>query len=265
MSVLGRIVEKKMERLSHVKARIPISDLRARIRDTERPYDFRNAIKRERGNIRLIAEIKKASPSKGVIREDFDLFKISKAYEDKAVDAVSVLTEEDFFRGHLHDIAAVKKIVRRPVLRKDFIFDEYQIYESRAYGADAVLLIASLLDRVQAEEYLHCSNELQLSVLFEVHNLDELEKALYLDAEIIGINNRDLNTLAVDLNTTFLLKQEIPPDRVVVSESGIKTRGDVLRLEAAGIDAILVGTALIESSDIGKKIDELRGSEGEQK
>jgi indole-3-glycerol phosphate synthase len=265
MSVLERIVEKKRERLKLLKGRVPLSEIRSMSLDTERPRDFRNAIKRGAGGIRLIAEIKRASPSKGVIREDFDPEGIAAIYEEKAVDAISVLTEEDFFKGHLQDLAAVKKIVTRPVLRKDFIFDEYQIYESRAYGADAILLIASLLDRVQAEEYLHCSSELQLSVLFEVHSPEELERALYLDAGIIGINNRDLNTLTVDLNRTLMLKREIPPDRVVVSESGIKTRGDVLRLEAAGIDAILVGTAFIESNDIGKKIDELMGSEGEQK
>ncbi|GAB4412201.1 MAG: indole-3-glycerol phosphate synthase TrpC [Thermodesulfovibrionales bacterium] len=265
MSVLNVIVEKKRERLVYAKSKVPLHDLKARIPDMEKPLDFRAAIKRGEGNIRLIAEIKKASPSKGVIREDFDLQKIAEIYEEKAVNAVSVLTEEDFFQGHLNNIVSVKKILTRPVLRKDFIFDEYQIYESRAYGADAVLLIASILERIQAEEYLHLCSELGLSVVFEVHNFDELEKALYLDAGIIGINNRDLKTLKVDLNTTFLLKQEIPPDRVIVSESGIRTRGDVLRLEAAGIDAVLVGTALIESSDIGKKIDELRGSEGEQK
>lgn len=252
-------MEKKGEKVGYAKSRVPLSDLKARIPDIEKPRDFKTAIKRGTGHIRLIAEIKKSSPSKGLIREDFDLLKIAKVYENKAVDAISVVTEEDFFSGDLNHIPAVKKAVTRPVLRKDFIFDEYQIYESRAHGADAVLLMASLLDRNQAEEYLHLSSDLGLSVLFEIHDTDELEKALRLDAEIIGINNRDLKTLNLDLETTFMLRKKIPPDRIVVSESGIRTRDDVLRLEKKRLDAMLIGTTLMESQDIGKKIDELRG------
>jgi len=260
VSILDRITEKKRERLDYVKGKVPLSDLRAQIADAEKPRDFRSAIRKEKGQIRLIAEIKQASPSKGAIRKDFDLQGIARIYEEKPVDAVSVLTEEDFFCGDLKYIPLVKGFVTKPLLRKDFIFDEYQIYESRAWGADAILLIASLLERVQAEEYLALCNELGLSVLFEVHYLDELEKALRVNADILGINNRDLKTLAVDLNTTFLLKREIPPDRTVVSESGIKTRDDMLRLDDAGVDAVLVGTSLMEAEDIGKKIDELKGS-----
>lgn len=259
MSILGRIVEKKREKVGYAKSRVPLSDLKARIPDIEKPRDFKTAIKRGTGRIRLIAEIKKSSPSKGVIRRDFDSVKIAKIYEDKAVDAISVVTEEDFFSGDLNYVPAVKRAVTRPVLRKDFIFDEYQIYESRAYEADAVLLIASLLDRSRAEEYLHLSSDLGLSVLFEIHDTDELEEALRLDAEIIGINNRDLKTLNLDLETTFMLRKEIPPDRIVVSESGIRTRDDVVRIEEKKLDAMLIGTTLVESQDIGKKIDELRG------
>ncbi|MFN3480455.1 MAG: indole-3-glycerol phosphate synthase TrpC, partial [Thermodesulfovibrionales bacterium] len=149
-----------------------------------------------------------------------------------------------------------------PVLRKDFIFDDYQIYESRAFGADAILLIGAILEREQAEEYLHMAREIGLAILFEIHDYHDLEKALRIEADIIGINNRDLKTLRVDLNTTFLLKKEIPPERVTVSESGIKSREDVLRLNLAGIDAMLIGTTLMESEDIGKKIEELRITEG---
>ena len=259
MSILDRITGKKRERLIYAKGEVPLRDLKARIPDIERPRDFRTAIRRGEGHIRVIAEIKKASPSGGVIRQDFNLLDIAHIYEEKAVDAISVLTEEDFFLGDIRHVPVVKQAVTRPVLRKDFIIDEYQIYESRVYGADALLLIASLLGRSQAEEYLQLSAELGLSVLFEVHNLDELEKAMRLNADIIGINNRDLNTLSVDLHTTSSLKKEIPSGRIVVSESGIKTRNDVLHLDTCGVDAVLIGTSLMTSRDIGKKLDELRG------
>ncbi|MFN3396295.1 MAG: indole-3-glycerol phosphate synthase TrpC [Thermodesulfovibrionales bacterium] len=257
MSILDGIIEKKKERLRHVKSKTSLSEIKAMISGLDSTRDFKKAIKREK-NIRLIAEIKKASPSKGIIRADFDLERIVSIYEEKAVDAISVITEEDFFLGSTDYIKIVKDRVTRPVLRKDFIFDDYQIYESRAFGADAILLIGAILDRVQAEEYLHMARELGLAVLFEVHDYHDLEKALRIDADIIGINNRDLKTLMVDINTTFLLKKEIPSDRLTVSESGIKSREDVLRLDLAGIDAMLVGTTLMESEDIGKKIEELR-------
>lgn len=259
MSILDRITGKKKERLDFIKGRVSRGDLKSRIADAEKPRDFRSAVGREKGRIRLIAEIKQASPSRGAIRRDFDPQAIAALYEKKLVDAVSVLTEEDFFCGDLKYIPSVKEVTTKPVLRKDFIFDEYQILESRAWGADAILLIASSLDRVQAEEYLDLSRQLGLSVLFEVHSFDELEKALRVNAEIIGINNRNLETLSVDINTTFLLKREIPSDRIVVSESGIKTREDMMRLAEGGVDAVLIGTSLMEAEDIGKKIDELMG------
>ena len=258
MSILQQIVCRKRERLNQAKGKVFLGEFKARIAGLEGPRDFRSAVKREE-RIRLIAEIKRASPSRGIIRGDFDLKEIATVYEEKDVDAVSVLTEEDFFLGELNHIPSVKRIVSRPVLRKDFIFDEYQVYESRVYGADAILLIASLLERTQAEEYIHLSRELGLSVLFEVHDLWELEQALRIDTDIIGINNRDLKTLKVDLSTTYKLKREIPSGKIVVSESGIKTREDVIRLQEAGVDAILVGTALMESEDIGGKIEELMG------
>jgi indole-3-glycerol phosphate synthase len=177
------------------------------------------------------------------------------------VNAISVLTEEDFFQGRLEFLADVKTISLLPVLRKDFIVDEYQIVEARANQADAILLIAALLDAGQAGEYIHMAKEFGMAVLFEVHDQGELEMALEIDAPIIGINNRNLKTLQIDLNTTFTMKREIPADRIVVSESGIRTRDDVIRLEEAGVDAMLIGTSLMESRDIGGKIDELRGAE----
>jgi indole-3-glycerol phosphate synthase len=260
VGILSEIISKKRERLKDAKAMIPMRDLRTKIGDIEESRDFKTAIKRSPDEeIKLIAEIKKASPTKGVIRSEFNHLSIARTYEEKAVSAVSILTEEDFFHGNLKFLSEVKKVLTKPVLRKDFIFDEYQIYESRANEADAILIIAAILNKNQAAEYLHLSKELGLSVIFEVHNFKELEMALLIDSDIIGINNRDLKTLQVNINTTFELKKEIPSDKVTISESGIKTRKDVKRLQEAGIDSILVGTALMEAEDIGKKIDELMG------
>ena len=259
MSVLRKIVEQKKNRVSYAKSVTPLASLKNTIRNVPEPKDFAKVLKRNNSPIKLIAEIKKASPSKGLIRADFSHIAIASIYESKKVDAVSVLTEEDFFQGKLEFLEDVKKIVSCPVLRKDFIFDEYQIYEARAKTADAILLIASILELKQAEEYLHLAQELGLSVLFEVHDFAELETALRINAPVIGINNRNLKTLAIDLDTTFELQKEIPGDRTVVSESGIKTRDVVLRLEEAGVDAMLIGTSLMESGEIAKKIDVLRG------
>lgn len=257
MDVLKKIVEAKSKRLEHAKSLCPVNELKDRLWDIEKARDFKSAVKRNSEGIRLIAEIKKASPSKGVIKKDFDPIKIASIYNEKPVSAISVLTEEDFFQGHLSYIKAVKDIASKPVLRKDFIFDEYQIYESRANHADAVLLIGAILEKNQAEEYLHLSREIGLSVLFEVHDEDDIEKALLINAEIIGINNRNLKTLNIDLSTTLRLKKNIPADKIIVSESGINNRDDVLRLQDAGIDAMLIGTSLMEARDIGEKIDEL--------
>lgn len=260
MSILDAIVHKKRERLSRANAVTSLAGLRTVIKDIPITLNFEQAIKRSEGQIRLIAEVKKASPSKGLIRQDFDHKDIAKIYREKNVNAISVLTEEDFFQGRLEFLAEVKTLSLLPVLRKDFIFDEYQIYEARANQADAILLIAAILDESQAEEYMHISRELGLAVLFEVHDHKELEMALRISAPVIGINNRNLKTLQIDMNTALELKKEIPLDRIIVSESGIRTREDVLRLEQAGIDAMLIGTSLMEAADIGRKIEELRGT-----
>lgn len=260
MGILDEIVAKKKERLSLAKSRAPLSALKPRISGIEKPRDFKAALQRKPDErIKLIAEIKKASPSKGVIRENFNPVEIASVY-GKQASAISILTEEDFFQGNLEFIPKVKKVTTIPLLRKDFIFDEYQIYESRANEADAILLIAAILDKNQAGEYLHLAKELGLSVLFEVHDHKELEMALYIDADIIGINNRNLKTLKIDIKTTFEIKKESPAGKIIVSESGIKTRDDILRLEASGIDAVLIGTSFMEAKDIGKKIEELFGS-----
>jgi indole-3-glycerol phosphate synthase len=259
MTILETIVEKKRERLSSAKYRTSLTELKSLAGDIEPARDFYGAIKRRTSGIRIIAEIKRASPSKGLIRASFDHRAIASLYEEKKVNAVSVITEEDFFGGRLDFLSDVRKATTRPVLRKDFIFDEYQIYEARAHGADAFLLIAGILDIGQAAEYLALAQELGMAVLFEVHDHAELEKALTVNAPVIGVNNRNLGTLTVDLATSLTLKKEIPKDRIVVSESGIQTREDVLKVESAGIDAILVGTCLMESPDIGAKLDQLTG------
>ncbi|MBZ0156394.1 MAG: indole-3-glycerol phosphate synthase TrpC [Alphaproteobacteria bacterium] len=260
MSILDTIAARKAERLRDTKRKTPLPELRGRLQECDAPRDFRGAVRRKNeGALRLIAELKKASPSKGLIRKDFDPVSIASLYERKGADALSVLTEEDFFQGHLSFLREVRQNTALPLLRKDFIFDAYQIYEARVNGADALLLIAALLERNQAQEYLHLAAELGLQVLFEVHDEEELEKALLVNAEIIGINNRDLKTLEIDLSTTLRLRKEIPPGKIVVSESGIRTRSDVERLREAGVDTLLVGTSLMQSEDIGRKIDELLG------
>ena len=257
MGILSEIVKRTKERVKDRKVKIPLHDIKSMIGDGQKPMDFSAAIKRRPDeHIKLIAEIKKASPSKGIIRTDFDHLSIARIYEKKAVSAVSVLTEEDYFHGNLLFISDVRKVLTKPILRKDFICDAYQIYESRAYEADAILLIAAILDKNQAHEYLHISGELGLHVIFEVHDLKELEMALSLNSKIIGINNRDLKTLQVDIQKTFDLAKELPSGKIIISESGIRTREDVKRLEHEGVDALLIGTALMEADDIGKKIDE---------
>jgi indole-3-glycerol phosphate synthase len=265
MSILNKILEKKRERLGAARAKTPLKDIRKRAEEAAAAgaaRDFTAALTRAPGQsqrVRLIAELKKASPSKGLIRHDFDPRAIARVYAQKNAAAISVLTEEDFFMGDLEYLSAVRKITSCPLLRKDFIFDEYQVYETLSAGADAALLIAAALSRGQAGDLMAISKSLGLAVLFEVHNMKELETAMYLECPVIGINNRSLETLEVDLKTTFELLREIPGGRITVSESGIKTADDVKRLGDAGVHAILVGTRFMESPDIAAAIDELMG------
>jgi indole-3-glycerol phosphate synthase len=260
MSVLDEILRSKREELKDTKILVPLADLKARVRDMEPTIPFKDAIVRNnQGSIRLIAEVKKASPSKGIIRQDFDIESIISIYNKKDVSAISIITESKFFSGDLNFIQRARSRTRKPILRKDFIFDEYQIYESRACGADAVLLIVAALERPQLYDLYALAKELSLECLVEVHNLKELDTALYCNAEIIGINNRNLSTLEVDISTTKDLIKDIPRGKVTVSESGIDSYAQVRELEAVGVDAILVGTSIMESPDIEKKIDELMG------
>ncbi|GAB4541729.1 MAG: indole-3-glycerol phosphate synthase TrpC [Thermodesulfovibrionia bacterium] len=260
--MLEEILRNKREEIKERKMSVSLRELKDRARDAQPTRNLKDAIKRKGGPLRLIAEVKRASPSSGIIRTDFNLNEILSIYEERGVDAISILTDERFFGGRIDYLNIAKKLTTRPTIRKDFIIDDYQLYESRVHGADGVLLIVSALERSQLIDLMGIAKELSLDCLIEVHDYRELDTALYCDAEIIGINNRNLKTLRIDLDTTFELIKDMPDDRVIVSESGIETRGDVERIEATRVDAILVGTSLMKSRDISKKIDELRGEGG---
>lgn len=252
---LNTIRRLKKEELAVLKEEIPIKILKNVIRDLPPPRDLREALRKP--GIALIAEVKKSSPSAGSIAEELDPTTIARKYEEGGASAISVLTESTYFGGELADLIAVKEAVEIPVLRKDFIIGPYQIYEARASGADAILLIAELLDREELADYLGLAHDLGLSCLVESHGREELEKAIRTGAEIIGVNNRNLKTLKVDLDTSIQLIPLIPPDRIRVAESGIRSVEDVESVLGAGADAILVGETLVRSKDPSLKIGEL--------
>jgi indole-3-glycerol phosphate synthase len=218
---------------------------------------FRDAIDRGPGALGLIAEVKKASPSAGVIAASFDPVEIAKGYESAGANAISVLTDEPFFQGHLSHLARVRAAVGLPVLRKDFILDEAQIYEASCAGADAILLIVAALKQEELERLLRVAADFQLDALVEVHTMEELDRALETEARIIGINNRNLATFQVDLKTTEELSEEVPEDITLVSESGIKTAEDTRRVIEAGCNAILVGETLMRAGNVNAKVEEL--------
>ena len=253
--MLNRIIAQKKEEIEQRKKSLPLSLLEERIAHREAPLDFALALSGDR--IRLIAEVKRASPSRGVLCPDFNPVELAKNYAQGGAAAISVLTESNYFEGGLDHLAAIRKEISLPLLRKDFIFDPYQVYESSAYGADALLLIVAVLSQEQFEELLSLSHRLGLRCLVEVHNEGEVERALLSQAEIIGINNRDLNTFTVDINITRRLRPLIPRQRIVVSESGITSRSDVERLEGWGVNAVLVGEALVTANDTLTKVREL--------
>ncbi len=255
---LKEIISKKKERILLAKQALPEEELIARIRGLAPTRSFIEAINKPRV-ISLIAEIKKASPSRGVIREDFNFKDIALVYQDVGAQAVSVLTEEDYFLGNVTFISEIRNIVNLPVLRKDFIFEPYQVYESRFYGADAILLIADLLAKDKLSELMKLAFDLGLDCLVEVHTEKELKKALSLKAPLIGINNRDLHTFEVDLKTTERLFTLIPKDKVIVVESGIRARQDMLFLKVLGVNAVLIGEAFMSAQDIRKKVEEVMG------
>ena len=257
--ILSEIAAYKREFVADCKRQRNLADVRAHARDTPTPDDFQGALAAD--GIALIAEIKKASPSKGVIRTDFDPERIADAYAANGVRCLSVLTDEAYFQGCDAHLQVAKAVAGLPVLRKDFTIDEYQLYEARVIGADAILLITALMDSSQlVDDYLGLAGELELDALVEVHDDAELAHAKAADARLIGVNNRDLRTFETTLETTFALLDQMPAGAVVVSESGIEHRGDVERLATAGVDAILVGESLMREADIGTKVRELLGT-----
>jgi indole-3-glycerol phosphate synthase len=257
--ILDEIINAKKEEVAHLRRIRPLEELKHAIMDIPSPRNFHEAISSRECTI--IAEVKRRSPSKGVLREDFDPARIALLYEENGAAAVSVLTDTAFFGGDEAHLADIKQYVLLPLLRKDFIIDLYQIYETRFLQADAILLIAGVLENEQLREYSGLAQSLGLSVLCEIHSQGELDKALYSDARIIGINNRDLTTFSVDLKTTTNLAPLVPADRIIVSESGIRTRQDIEILMKAGIHAFLIGETLMQSADMGQKLREFLGKE----
>ena len=254
--ILDTIVEQKKEEVAELKAK----GVKRPDQPVDPPRGFMQALTQS-ATIAVIAEVKKASPSKGVICSDFDPAAIAAGYQKGGAEAVSVLTDEKFFQGSLHYIPLVRKTIDLPVIRKDFIIHELQIEQARNYGADAILLIAAILGRDQIRDYLQMSSELQMDVLVEVHDERELEKSLAAGSRLIGINNRDLRDFTVDLMTTVRLRKEIPAAVPVVSESGIRNYEDMKMLQDQGVTAALIGEALMRSGDPAAALQELRGRE----
>lgn len=254
--ILTKIIEQTKITLAARKRLISLDVLIERAGEQEAALDFAAALSRP-GRINIIAEAKKASPSKGIIRPDFDPVAIARSYAENGAGAISVLTEEHFFQGHLNYLNAIRSSVAIPLLRKDFIIDPYQIYEARVAGADAILLIAAVLDVPKLIALLHVTEELGMHALVEVHTAEELSKALAIQPSIIGINNRNLTTFTTDIETTVHLRALIPEGIISVSESGITTPDDIRRLRACGIDAFLIGESLMREPDPGLKLRQL--------
>ena len=262
--ILDEIVANKRREISKRKARIPLAEYRSRAENMPASHDFARAL-RQPDRTALIAEIKAASPSRGEIRAEVDPAKIAQLYAANGAAAISVLTDRKFFQGELDHLKAARVGADVPLLRKDFIIDEYQVYESRALQANALLLIAQILDEAQLRAYRQLAESIGLAALVEIHDEAELERALNSGAQIIGINNRNLADFRVDLANTDRLAPLIPREKIVISESGIFTRADVERAHRAGAQAVLVGEALMRAADVGAKTRELAGVMSEVK
>lgn len=258
--VLDRIVAYKREELAAARLRMPASELRRRLEDVPAARNFEAAL-RQAGPMALIAEVKRASPSAGVIRADFDPVAIARTYAAHGAACISVLTDEHFFQGRLEYLSQVRAAVPVPVLRKDFLLDEYQVLEARAAGADCVLLIAECLNDEELQRLYSCAAELGLQSLIEIYEPANLERVLRLRPQptFLGVNNRNLQTFVTDLEHCLRLRKQTPADVLLVGESGIHTRSDVLRLQAGGVQAMLVGESLMRAADIGQRVDELLG------
>ena len=257
-TILDKIVATKRGEIEQLKAALPERELRAALADAPEVRDFFAPLAAE-GPIKLIAEVKKASPSKGVIRADFHPVDIARIYERHGASCISVLTDEPYFQGRLEYLRAIRAEVNVPLLRKDFLLDTYQLLEARVAGADAVLLIAECLDDCNLRKLHNEAIELGLTPLVEFYEEQNLERVLEAGAVLIGVNNRDLRTFEVDLNHTIRIRSQIPDTCVLVGESGIAGRADAQRLEQAGVDAMLVGEHLMRQADVGAAVDELLG------
>ncbi len=256
-TILERIILAKRNELENQKLALPLASIEQKLEGMAVPLNLSGALFGDR--IRLIAEVKKASPSKGILMAEFDPVKLSKIYVDNGAAAISVLTDSRFEGqpSHLKSVKSATSFTRTPILRKDFIFDSYQVYETRLLGADAMLLIVSVLSQTQLVQLMELASSLWLQVLVEVHNEEELKRALDAGAEIIGINNRNLHTFETDLLITEAIAPKVPSGKIIVSESGITTLADVRRLKRSRVDAILVGESLITADDVGSKVREL--------
>lgn len=254
--ILNKIIEHKKIELKESVNKFPLIELQSRVKDQQPPKDFYKLAK-ENSDLKIIAEVKRASPSKGIICEDFNPVQIAKSYESNGAFAISVLTDKQFFMGELEYLLSIKKEVGIPLLRKDFTLDPYHVYEARYYGADIVLLIVSVLEKTQISDLLDITSSLDMSAIVEVHDKNELEVALDVGSKIIGINNRNLKTFEVNLSTTEKLSRLIPEECLVISESGIKTAEDINRLESLGINTFLIGESFMSYNDPGFKLKEL--------
>ena len=260
--ILKKIVAYKYEEVTTSKTAIPLIELKKRIGDLEDvPRGFERHLREAAASdwTAIIAEVKKGSPSRGVIRENFDPMEIAEIYQNNGATCLSVLTDERFFLGHLRYLALIRETVSLPLLRKDFICDPYQIYEARAAGADAILLIAAMLDLQQLRDFHALAGDIHLDVLLEIHDEDEMEVALQTDCTLIGVNNRNLRTFETDLDTTRRLARMMTPERLLVAESGINNRADIEKLHADGAQAFLIGESLMRETDIGSALQRLLG------
>lgn len=258
-TVLNRIIDRKFEEVAERSARCPIDQLQAEIASASQPRGFVAAMeaKLAAGQSAVIAEIKKASPSKGVIREDFHPAEIARSYEQGGAACLSVLTDADFFQGSEAYLQQAREACSLPVIRKDFIVDPYQVYEARAIAADCILLIAAALDDAQLAQLNALAHELGMDVLIEVHNAEELQRILPLGNRLVGINNRNLHNFETSLDSTFSLLTQIDENRIVVTESGIHRAADVAAMRQHNVDAFLVGEAFMRAAEPGEKLAEL--------
>jgi indole-3-glycerol phosphate synthase len=259
-TILDEIVETKRREIAQDRHRVPPTELERQLADAPPPRDFQACLEAS-PSVAVIAEIKRASPSAGLIRQDFDPVAIARIYEANGASCISVLTDAPYFQGRLDYLRDVREAVRLPVLRKDFILDRYQLLEARCAGADAILLIAEILDDVFLRQLLDETHELGMQALVELYDADNLPRVVKAGARLIGINNRDLRTFVTRLEHTLDLARQVPLECCLVSESGIQTHQDVKRLHEAGVRAILVGESLMRASDIGAQLRSLRGIE----